>query len=282
MKERFKRYLEREFKTITPTKAAMEYRQQMLKQLLDRAQELRIKGINDEDLIYDMVIDELGNFSETLKEFEAKEVKTENAKRKISLAAVISVAVVFLLTLTYLVVGLTTSIWHPTWLIMVGGIFVGIIVIAAFACIKLAKKKKFVPIRILVILCEVLFSVFLFLVMQLVANINGSWMVFLAMVALIAGVDTTIAFGTNNKLKWLELPVFIEIFCVMLYVILGLNVAAVWHPGWLLCLGGVLAGLIECVVLIAKRNKKEEAEEFEKIEKKYQKIDERYWSEWED
>ena len=52
MKERFKRYLEREFRAIAPTLAAMEYREQMLKQLMDRAQELRIKGIDDEDLIF--------------------------------------------------------------------------------------------------------------------------------------------------------------------------------------------------------------------------------------
>ena len=38
MKERFKRYLEREFRAIAPTLAAMEYREQMLKKLMDRAQ----------------------------------------------------------------------------------------------------------------------------------------------------------------------------------------------------------------------------------------------------
>ena len=45
MKERFKTYLEEQFRQIAPTKAAMEYRISMLTKMTDRAQELKIKGI---------------------------------------------------------------------------------------------------------------------------------------------------------------------------------------------------------------------------------------------
>ena len=45
MKERFKAYLEEQFRTIRPTAAAMKYREQTLVELLERAQDLKIKGI---------------------------------------------------------------------------------------------------------------------------------------------------------------------------------------------------------------------------------------------
>ena len=51
MKERFKAYLEEQFRQIAPTKAAMEYRKSMLVKMMDRAQELRIKGMQDDELI---------------------------------------------------------------------------------------------------------------------------------------------------------------------------------------------------------------------------------------
>ncbi len=282
MKEKFKKYLEEQFRAIRPTLAAMQYREETLSNLLDRAQELKIKGIDDEDLIFDMCIEELGDFASTIKAFDIKEIKTDAAKRKISLDAIIALAVMALLTATYLVVGLAADMWHPGWLIMVGGVFAGIIVIVGFASVKLIKNKKFLPFRAMVAACEVLISVFVFLVLQLVVGLEGSWMTFLAMVALIAGVDTAIAFSTNSKTKWFELPAFVEIFGVMLFVILGITLTNFWHPGWVLCLIGVLFAIGEAVAIAIKSNKEKAADEDEKIVKKYKKEDESYWTAWKD
>lgn len=282
MKEKFKKYLEEHFRKIAPTKAAMEYRKALLRQLLDREQELRIKGVSDDNLIYDMAVSELGNLDQTLEQFEKRQIKSGEVKRKISAATICAAAIVALLTVVYLIVGGVAKIWHPAWLIMVGGVFAGVSVLLAYGAYRFAKKNKFVPVRIFVAICEVLLTVFVFLLLQLVFKISGAWMSFLAMVAVIFGVDTSIAFATNSKIKWFELPVFVEIFGVMLYVILGITVPNVWHPGWLLCLAGVVCALIELIVFVVKKakakNKKEKAELEDKNEKEVQK----YWTEWDD
>lgn len=282
MKEKFKKYLEEHFRKIAPTQAAMEYRKALLRQLLDREQELRIKGVSDDNLIYDMAVSELGNLDQTLEQFEKRQIKSGEVKRKISAATICAAAIVALLTVVYLIVGGVAKIWHPAWLIMVGGVFAGISVLLAYGAYRFAKKKKFVPVRIFVAICEVLLTVFVFLLLQLVFEISGAWMSLLAMVAVIFGVDTSIAFATNSKIRWFELPVFVEIFGVMLYVILGITVPNVWHPGWLLCLAGVVCALIELIVFVVKKakakNKKEKAELEDKNEKEVQ----RYWTEWDD
>ncbi len=280
MKEKFKKYLEEQFRAIRPTLAAMQYREETLSNLLDRAQELKIKGIDDEELVFDMCIVELGDFSSTLKAFDIKEIKTDAVKRKISLGAIIALAVMAILTATYLVVGLAADLWHPGWLIMVGGVFAGIIVNVGFASVKLIKNKKFLPVRAMVAAGEILISVFVFLVLQLVVGLEGSWMTFLAMIALVAGVDTAIAFSTNSKIKWFELPAFVEIFGVMLFVILGITITNFWHPGWVLCLIGVIFAIGEGVAFVIKNNKEKAAAEDEKIVKKYKKEDESYWTAW--
>lgn len=105
MKERFKQFLEEHFRKIAPTKAAMEYRKTLLVELLDREQELRIKGVTDDELIYNMAVSELGDIDQTLAEFENRQIKSGVVKRKASAVGIIAVAIVALLTVVYLIVG---------------------------------------------------------------------------------------------------------------------------------------------------------------------------------
>lgn len=282
MKERFKQFLEEHFRKIAPTQAAMEYRKTLLRELLDREQELRIKGVNDDELIFNMAVSELGDIDQTLSEFEKRQIKSGEVKRKVSAASISAVAIVALLTVVYLIVGTVAKIWHPTWLIVVGGVFAGFGVVLGYVAVKFGQKHKFVVTRICIAICEVLLTVFVFLLLTLVFKINGSWMSFLAMVALIFGVDTSIAFATNSKIKWIELPIFIELCGVMLYVILGICVPQFWHPGWLLCLAGVVCALVQVIVVVIKKAKKNNAKEKKSIEDKNVKENEAYWTEWDD
>lgn len=286
MKERFKKFLEEHFRKIAPTKAAMEYRKTLLVELLDREQELRIKGVSDDELIYNMAVSELGDIDQTLAEFENRQIKSGVVKRKASAVGISAVAIVALLTVVYLIVGGVAKIWHPTWLIVVGGAFAGVGVLLGYVAVKFAQKRKYVVTRVCVAVCEVLLSVFVFLLLELVLepvlHFEGSWMTFLAMVALLFGVDTSIAFATKSKIRWFELPVFIEIFGVMLYVMLGILVPGFWHPGWLLCLAGVCCALVQVIVVVIKKAKKNNAEEKAKIADKNEKQNEAYWTEWDD
>ena len=280
MEDRFKRYLEEAFKSISPTQAAMELRKQTLRDMMARAQELRIKGMTDEELIFDTVLEDYEDLGEKLKEFEKKEVAVKSAKRTVLLGFVVSVTVALLLSLTYVLVGALTHVWHPTWLIMVGGIFLGVGVIFVLVGIKAVTKERYLVLRLLVALCEVMIAVFVFLLLQIVFALPYSWMTFLAMVALICGVDTATSFFTNSKIKWLELPVFVEVFAVMLFVTLGILVTGFWHPGWILCLAGIVFALAELICFVAIRNKKKSQEEQNKNDEKVVKTDEKYWTEW--
>ena len=284
MKDRFKRYLEQQFRAIRPTLAAAEYREKMLKQLMDRAQELRIKGMDDEDLIYDMCIDELGDFGATLAAFDEQEHKVANAKRNALLGAVCGVGAVLALVIIYLIVSfLVPNSWGLTWLILVGGAFAGVIAFSVVLLVKFGKAKKYIAMRLMPPVIIVLLCVYLFLLLQLVAGVEMAWLTFLVMVMMIAVFDGVMAFITDFKFRWIELPIVIEVFCVMLYVIIGIAAgAAFWHPGWLLCLGGVVAAIAEAIAIIANRNSKKDAKEKVRIKDKYTKEDESYYTSWKD
>ncbi len=142
LKDRFKKYLEEQFRSIKPTEAAKDFRIRTLKELMDKVQDLRIKGIEDEEVIYNMCIESLGNFPARLKDFEEEEHKVDNAKRKISLAVACSVAVALALVIIYVVIGVTTGKWHPAWLLLLGGAFLGVIVVACLFIAKFGKAQK--------------------------------------------------------------------------------------------------------------------------------------------
>ena len=108
MTERFKQYLEAAFRKIKPTKAAMEYRKETLVKLEELAQDFRIKGMTDDEAIYKLCIDSLGDFDKTLADFDRALVevpKKNTLKRNIATAVVASVAVIIAL---YLVLSITT------------------------------------------------------------------------------------------------------------------------------------------------------------------------------
>ena len=258
----------------------MEFRVRLYKDMKARAQELRIKGMTDEDLIVETVLEDYEDIGERLSAFEDKEIKENAGKRNAVFGAVVSVIAILLLTLTYVLVGSLANVWHPTWLIMVGGVFLGIGVLLAFLAYKVIRKKKFLLLRLIVAIAEVLLSVFVFLLLQIVFRLDGSWMAFLAMVVLIAGVDVAIAFFTGSKGRWIELPVFVEIFSVMLFVMLGILLVGFWHPGWIMCLVGVVFGLVELAAILAWRNRKKNRTERNKRYEKYVKTDEKYWTDW--
>ena len=188
------------------------------------------------------------------------------------------------LVIIYLIVSfLVPNSWGLTWLILVGGAFAGVIAFSVVLLVKFGKAKKYIAMRLMPPVVIVLLCVYLFLLLQLVAGVERAWLTFLVMVMMIAVFDGVMAFITDFKFRWIELPIVIEVFCVMLYVIIGIAAgAAFWTPGWLLCLGGVVAAIAEAIAIIANRNSKKDAKEKVRIKDKYTKEDESYYTSWKD
>jgi len=282
MIDRFKRYLEREFRAIKPTKAAYEKREEMLTQLLEKEQDLRIKGMTDDDLIYDMCIDSLGDVRQNLIDFENRSKKVKTAKRNVLLGLVISVAFVVIIVAAYLITSFALgNAWGKTWLIIVGGIFFGAACVSTLGAVLLMKKKKYLIAQLFLDLDIVLLTVFVFLVLQILFGFNKSWLAFLVMPVIIIGVLAVMLDLSGTKLKYLGYGAFVEIFCVMLYIILGITMG-LWHPYWILCLVGIIIDIIGVGVLVGIRNAKKKKAEQAEIQERDIDEDEEYYTMWKD
>lgn len=281
MTERFKQYLEAAFRKIKPTKAAMEYRKETLMKLEELAQDFRIKGMTDDEAIYKLCIDSLGDFDKTLADFDRALVevpKKNSLKRTVSTAAVASAAVIVAL---YLVLSLTGAVsWGLSWLIFVGAATLAVIAVDVVLIMKAVKSDKFLVARLFNIGAVVMVFVFLYLVIELTAHPRYCWMTFLAMVIFALLVDMVIGFITKSKLTVPEAFVWLILSSVLLYVMLGVANIMPWHPGWLLpalTSIAVVATALGIVINITKKNKSEMARKFKDAQTQ---VDEEYYTKW--
>ena len=281
MTNKFKAYLENEFRAIPPTKGAMEFRKETLTQLEEFAQDAKIKGMTDEDAIYHLAIDSLGNFQETLAKFN-EELHTRSKKNAIKLTstALVSITVVIVLGL-YLALSLLHVIpWSTSWLIPVGAIFTAIIGALVTIGVKVASRRSFVIPRINLAISIILASTFVFLVLLMLTKVNYHYFTFLAMVMVILLADTSIAFITKSKLAFIESLFTLLVSSALLYVMLGIGKVMPWHPGWLLPTLTALLDASGIITILVHRSNKKKAPRVKKNAVKPTDVDDKYYTEW--
>lgn len=281
MTERFKQYLETAFRKIKPTKAAMEYRKETLVKLEELAQDFRIKGMTDDEAIYKLCIDSLGDFDKTLADFDRALVevpKKNTLKRNIATAVVASVAVIIAL---YLVLSITGAVsWGLSWLIFLGAVTLAVVAVDVVLMLKAVKSDKFLVARLFNIGTVVMVFVFLYLVIELTAHPRYCWMTFLAMVIVALLVDIVIGFITKSKLTIPESFVWLILTSVLLYVMLGVADAMPWHPGWLLPALTSIAVAATGIGILVNINKKSKSEMARKFKDAQTRVDEEYYTKW--
>ncbi len=280
MTERFKAYLEKEFRTIAPTKAAMDYRKATLTKLLEYAQDCRLKGMSDEDAIFHLAIDSLGDFQATLKNFEkelTERPKRNNRRLITALAICLSIAIVI-----GLFVGLSVTnviAWKISWLIPVGAILISISALLILLGFKIAKRKSYVIPSITQAIAIILLSTFVFLMLIMLSNLPYAYFTFLIMVILILILDIAMRLVIKSKITAIEIPFAFVIVSSLVFVMLGISKIMPWHPGWLLPALSVVGAVVYLIVLLVHRGNKKK-HKVKKSEPKPTHEDEKYYTEW--
>ena len=281
MKERFKSYLEQAFRKIRPTKAAMELRLETLTKLEEAAQDYRIKGMTDDEAIYQLCIDSLGDFDAKLQEFDRNltEVpKKNNLKRNIAVGAIGSVAAIIAL---YLILSLTGAVgWGMSWLILLGAVVAAVVAVDVVLMLKAFKDDKFLVARLFNVGTVILVFIFMYLCIHLSVHPRYDWYIFLCMVPAAGIMDIAIGFVTKSKLTIPEIFVWAMLTSVMLYVMLGVAGVMAWHPGWLLPALTAIAIVAIVASLLISRSKKAKKDRQIFLDSTQNQVDEEYYTKW--
>lgn len=166
--------------------------------------------------------------------------KTKCPLKKLGLPIIIASAIVLAALIVYLAVSLATRKWDTTWLIIIGGASLAVIVFSGFLISKYTKREQYLIPRISLAVSIVLAFVVIYLCISVLAEVNKAWIMFLIMVIAAIGADTVFAYWVNSKTRLVNLLVFILAASVLEYVVLALVDLLDWHPYWIIPLVGFL------------------------------------------
>ncbi|NCA79843.1 MAG: hypothetical protein EOM76_06625 [Sphingobacteriia bacterium] len=272
LSEKFKSYLINEFKHINPTKAASDYRNDVLKQLLNTAETYKINGVTDEDRLYDLCISSLGDFNKKLSDFDRPYRKQSHRPYIITILVfyIISVA-------AYLGISFATRAWNMTWLTFIYATAIVLIFLGAAIIKKGLESKRSAPVRLSVymIIAAIFVATFLSCLM-LVKNYNHSWTLMLYMVIAMLGADTAVCVLMRHKMTWLVAMFFIQSLTTLLYVGLAVSGIISWSPFWIMPVAGAIINAIFGAIRLSIRTKNSFSDKATKI----METDEKYYTDW--
>ena len=246
-------YIEKSCEGLKDSPKLYKYKRQVLETLTERADELTSRGITDNRVIFDLISDEYPNLRDVFLGFLERDKAIKKAKYRV-IGGFLFFA---LILISYFTVSGLTHRWDLSWLIIVGGIFALTIYGLSFAIKKLCKMSRlFQPIaRFLMIISNMLITVFLFLTMLMFKVFPHAWTVLLGGVIFSMVADGIFAIITHQKFRIINYLLYIPAISALLYVILGAFSVVSWSLGWLIIIGGVVLDILIIIYEIVKNSK---------------------------
>lgn len=247
MLQRFRSFLELQFRDIVPNRESEEYKEELLSSLIDRANAMKEEGETDEDVIYHTCIEKLGDFKENFNSFKKVPKIKKAARLTLNILAIAAVYTLIVLA-AFLIVSFTVGPWSKTWLIIVCGALLGIAALFIYLCVIARLTKHFGAMRFLVALILTLSVLITFLIFSVLENAwSISWLLFLFLPILLTGADLICTISVESKRAIASLVTFIMVACTLVYVILGITGYLAWHPCWLI---PVVAAIVDVIIII--------------------------------
>lgn len=211
------------------------YKQGVLQEMQKRRKQLQKRGLNDENVIRELIFEENTAIEEGYFEYLEKQKDKKRIKNLPRNIALYMAGLVIL----FLAVGFATKVWHPTWLIVEGGVSVMVIYLLLFLAAHLTDTVLYPLARLCVAGSVMMATQFVFLVMRIPFGIENSYLLFLAAIAMMLLADGVLASLTKQKFAFLSWLVYIPASMGLIYPLLGLTGVVPWNPGWLLMVAAV-------------------------------------------
>ncbi len=259
----FLEYIDKSFENMKETESLYRYKQKLIAQMTERANELVASGLKDDKIICAIIMEEYPDLEGRYRAAVNRKTEMSKKNRKSSLLAVGAMGGIFAFVCLYLAVSFLTNAWSKTWMILLGGVFAVLVFVCIAVSGKLTKKAgKFgiVP-RLLCAASVVLIATYIFLFTTIIVPVPGSWISFVLAVPFAMIFDMLLSFKFNKKTGIFSIILYIPVIFTLTYAFLGIAGILPWHPGWLLILLGVLVDFIVVGVRLLSGTKVKEDED---------------------
>ena len=254
----FIEYVDKSLADFPQTKSLYEYRQKVISEMTQRANELVSKGIKDDNVITQLIISEYPDLAADYGKSVGEKIKKQKTVRNVKGTVIAGISYVLVLVMTYLGVSFKLGNWDKSWLIMVIGLllpaFAGLVLVALK---KKGSSKGFSAVsRVLLMASVAIGAVLLFLFLFFALGISKSWIIFILAVPVALIADAAFSIVTKQKFNLLTYMIYIPVCASLLYVALCLFGLLSWHPGWMIIVLSVVADLVIALADMFTKSKK--------------------------
>lgn len=259
----FIEYVDKSLESFPQTKSLYEYRQKIIAEMTQRANELVSKGIKDDNVITQLIISEYPDLAADYGKAVGEKIKKKKTVRNIKGIAIAGVSYILVLVMTYLGVSFKMGNWDKSWLIMVFGLLLPALAGVVLAAVKKkGESKSFSAVsRVLLGASVAIGAVLLFLFLFFALTVSKAWIVFILAVPVALIADAAYSIITKQKFNLLTYIIYIPVCASLLYVALCLTGLLSWHPGWMLIVLSVVADLAIALADMFSKSKKNAEEE---------------------
>ncbi len=256
MKELMK-YIDDSLSGIPDSKSFYKYKKAIVDEITDRANEITHAGIDDENVVRDLIISEYPDIRGEYGRLVDEEKKKRH-KKQIRLACIFGSIIYFLvIVIAFLAVSFVTGDWAHTWVYLVSFIFAYLSAALIWIVVKLSRRQSlFHPVsRIFIALAVMLLTLTVFLYLKVIFDVNKSWLAFIFGVLAMMSADGIYAEKASERFAIFFHILYIVPAAAMIYIILGSLSVIPWHPGWLLIPASLIIVLLVIFIRILDHNK---------------------------
>lgn len=229
-------YINDSFSAIPDSRSAYKFKQKLIDEVTERANEITHAGIKDENVIEDLIISEHPDIKTEFENAEEEYKHKKRVKQSLLMNVIGSCIYLLLVVVIFLLVSFISGLWNKTWLILINGLSLYV----AYLCIFFIVNFKYKPLlireltRILLYLCVFAFALPIFTTFQVIFSVPNSWLVFIAAVMVGFIADSIYVGKIGDRFASLFQILYITPFFTMIYIILSVLRIIDWHPGWLM------------------------------------------------
>lgn len=246
-------YIEECLKDYPNDAVTFKYKKSVFDEMVRRTKEIKARGLANEDVLYDLVVDE--NRSDSILGGYKKYISDLRFKNRAKQLPKISLFYILGLVVAYLLLGFVFDLWHPGWLVIEVGVSALLIGLMMFFVPRLNKTKWYFVSRLFIAGSVMIASQAIFLIFRIPLQFMQSYLIVVAAPAVMLLGDLILATVTKQRMLILNYLLCIPAIMSLVYAILGITRVIAWDPGWLLM---ILAVLIDFAIVfgVIRYNKK--------------------------
>lgn len=254
--EEFITYLENSLADEKDGPILYKFRRVALEEMSQRANEVEARGLTDKKVISDLIISEYPDIKERYHKYYKSSTAKQRSRKRLIGNALGSVLYILILLTVFLAISFRTNIWHPTWVLMVGGVMLWVSYLLDWAVAKLTSLKKFFCLgaRVVLGVNVMLVASVAFLVCMAVFKVPNSWVIFIGGVIGVFVADLIYITATKKRLALVNYLAYIPPIFTMLYIVLGGVGLVPWNTGWIMIPLSLILDIIIIIAVSAKNS----------------------------